>query len=154
MYSHKLISTDSEIKENTDHGDEEKVKPRLKRVTNLGIGTTWKEREELYKRRVENLTQSEIRTNIQFQETSDLLILVKNIRRRKDHAAIRILQRHLEELSLLKHILYERGFYLNSNSAEEAAHTKYERFQREEETTRSLAEYTPSYYLYTIPQLH
>lgn len=74
----------------------------------------WRAREELYRKKIEELTEAEIRANIQFYETSDLLVLVKSVRGRNDHAAFRILQRHLEELYLLKHILYERGFYLNS----------------------------------------
>lgn len=82
--------------------------------SNFGGG--WRAREELYRKKIEELTEAEIRANIQFYETSDLLVLVKNIRSRKDHAAFRILQRHLEELYLLKHILYERGFYLNTTA--------------------------------------
>lgn len=117
------------------------------------FGGGWRAREDLYRKKIEELTESEIRANIQFYETSDLLVLVKNIRSRKDHAAFRILQRHLEELYLLKHILYERGFYLestapgtNNNSQAQSKVLKERRSDNvhircEVKTTKNLAEY-------------
>jgi hypothetical protein len=120
----------------------------------------WRAREELYRKKIEELTEAEIRANIQFYETSDLLVLVKSVRGRNDHAAFRILQRHLEELYLLKHILYERGFYLNSTdpplatgSPDAGYHSQMKdrkshnlHIRCEAKTTKNLAEYIPSHH--------
>jgi len=107
--------------------------------SNFGEG--WRVREELFREKIEELTEAEIKANIQFNEASDLLVLVKNTRTHNDHAAFRILQRHLEELYLLKHILYERGFYLyNTTNAGQATNTPNLHVRCEAKTTKNLPE--------------